>query len=173
MEIDVDVQGLSAVERKLKLLPDRLGNNAMRRALRKGANVIRNEARNNAKRFDDPQTREQIWKNVIVASGGRRRERRAGGVMMRVGVAGGAKTGTKLTYSDNKTNRKKGIVGQEYSLYHWRFLEFGTSTMQAQPFMRPAMGKAQAAADAITKDMLVQVDQEIAKLNSQIVNTGG
>lgn len=158
MEINVDVQGLSVVERKLRLLPDRLGNNAMRRALRKGANVIRNEARNNAKRIDDPQTREQIWKNIAVATGGRRRERRVGGVMMRVGVRGGARP----TSGDN------GAPGGNTT--HWRFVEFGTSTAQAQPFMRPAMGKAQAAADAITKDMRIQVDREIAKLNQQIID---
>lgn len=40
MQFDVDVQGLAAVERKLRLLPDRLGNNAMRRALRKGARIV-------------------------------------------------------------------------------------------------------------------------------------
>src|SRR5690606_34999445 len=77
--------------RKLKLLPERLGRNAMRRALRKGANVIRDAARNNAKRIDDPETREQIWKNIAVAGGGRKRERQAGGEMMRVGVRGGDK----------------------------------------------------------------------------------
>ena len=169
MDIDVDVQGLAAVERKLRLLPDRLGNNAMRRALRKGANVIRNEARNNAKRIDDPETREQIWKNIAVAGGGRRREKRVGGVMMRVGVRGGAKQrkGGGTYHVGGSSSNPGGDT------WYWRLLEFGTSTARAQPFMRPAIGKAQAAADAITKDMRIQVDREIAKLNSQIGNTGG
>lgn len=38
------VHGLDAVVRKLKQLPIRIGNNATRRALRKGANVIRDAA---------------------------------------------------------------------------------------------------------------------------------
>lgn len=159
MEISVDVQGLTEINRRLRLLPDRLGNNAMRRALRKGANVIRNEARNNAKRIDDPATREQIWKNIAVYGGGRRRERRVGGVMMRVGVRGGARP----TRGDNSAPGG--------NTTHWRFMEFGTSQVAAQPFMRPAAAsKAQAAADAITKDMKAQVDREIAKLKAQ---TGG
>lgn len=159
MEISVDIQGLTEINRRLRLLPDRLGNNAMRRALRKGANVIRNEARNNAKRIDDPATAEKIWKNIAVYGGGRRRERRAGGVMMRVGIRGGARParGHNGTPGGNTT--------------HWRFLEFGTSQVAAQPFMRPAAAsKAQSAADAITKDMKAQVDREIAKLKAQ---TGG
>jgi len=160
MEINVDVQGLSVVERKLRLLPDRLGNNAMRRALRKGANVIRNEARNNAKRIDDPETREQIWKNIAVYGGGRRRERRVGGVMMRVGVRGGA-----------RFNPKSASAPGGNTSGYWRLIEFGTSKMRAQPFMQPAAAnKAQAAADAITKDMRVQVDREIDKLNRQIID---
>ena len=33
MDISVNVQGLAEIECKLKLLPERVGNNAMRRAL--------------------------------------------------------------------------------------------------------------------------------------------
>src|SRR5690606_39659928 len=114
MEFDVDVQGLAEIERKLKLLPERVGNNAMRRALRKGANVIRDAARANAKRIDDPETREAIYKNIAVAGGGRRRERAAGGVMMRVGVRGGARPLRKGTDT--------GLPGGNTT--HWRFVEF-------------------------------------------------
>lgn len=153
MEIYVDVQGLAEIERKLKSLPERLGRNAMRRALRKGANVIRDAARNNAKRIDDPETREQIWKNIAVASGGRRREKEAGGVMMRVGVRGGAKP----TRGDN------GAPGGNTT--YWRFVELGTSEARAQPFLTPAGAeKAQAAYDAIATDMIKQIDKELSKL---------
>ena len=68
MDIKVNVAGLAEIERKLKLLPERVGRNAMRRALRKGANVIRDAARANAKRIDDP------WP-VVAAAG---KSRRAG-----------------------------------------------------------------------------------------------
>lgn len=153
IDVEVDVQGLAEIERKLKLLPERIGRNAMRRALRRGANVIRDAARNNAKRIDDPETREMIHKNIAVSGGGRRRERAAGGVMMRVGVRGGARP----TRGDN------GTPGGNTT--HWRFQEFGTSQARAQPFMQPAAATAAGnAASAITEAMKVELDKELAKL---------
>lgn len=148
------IEGLDDIVRKLKLLPEKIGRNAMRRSLRKGANVIRDAARNNAKRIDDPETREQIWKNIAVASGGRKREKQVGGVMMRVGVRGGA-----------RYNASAGNLPGGNTTGHWRFVELGTSEMRAQPFLTPAGSeKAGAAIAAIVTDMQKQVDKEIAKL---------
>jgi len=155
MKLDVDVQGLAEIERKLKLLPERIGNNAMRRALRKGANVIRDAARRNAKAIDDPETREQIWKNIAVSGGGRRRERQAGGVMMRVGVRGGARPLRKGTDT--------GLPGGNTT--HWRFVEFGTSQARAQPFMRPAAASSAGAAyQAFAAAAPAELDKELRKL---------
>jgi HK97 gp10 family phage protein len=164
VEISVDVQGLAEIERKLKLLSQKGVRNSMRRALRKGANVIRDAARSNARRFDDPETRAAIWENVVVNTGGVRRERRAGGPMVRVGVIGGAKTGSRVKYTNSKKNQKAGIAGQEYSVAHWRFLEFGTSEMPAQPFLRPAASsRAEAAYQAIALAAPAELDKELRK----------
>lgn len=155
MQLDVDVKGLAEIERKLKQLPERIGNNAMRRALRKGANVIRDAARRNAKAIDDPQTREQIWKNIAVSGGGRRRERQAGGVMMRVGVRGGARPLRKGTDT--------GLPGGNTT--HWRFVEFGTSQARAQPFLRPAAASSAGAAyQAFAAAAPAELDKELRKL---------
>lgn len=155
MDIKVNVAGLAEIERKLKLLPERVGRNAMRRALRKGANVIRDAARANAKRIDDPETREMIWKNIAVAGGGRRREKQAGGPMMRVGVRGGARP--------LKRGTDTGLPGGNTT--YWRFVELGTSQVRAQPFLTPAgVEKAQAAYDAIAADAIKQLDKELSKL---------
>lgn len=154
MAFDVKIEGADEILRKLKLLPERVVRNAMRRALRKGANVIRDAARNNAKRIDDPETREQIWKNIAVAGGGRRREREVGGVMMRVGVRGGA-----------RFNRSGDSLPGGNTTGHWRFVELGTSQARAQPFLRPAGAeKAGAAISAVVSDMKTQLDKELAKL---------
>jgi len=148
------IEGLDDIIRKLKLLPERIGRNATRRALRKGANVIRDAARNNAKRIDDPATREQIWKNIAVYGGGRRREKAAGGVIMRVGVRGGARFDPSAD----------GLPGGN-TTGHWRFVELGTSEMRAQPFLTPAGAeKAGAAVTAVVTDLNKQIDREIAKL---------
>ena len=155
MDISVDVQGLAEIERKLKLLPERIGNSAMRRALRKGANVIRDAARANAKRIDDPETREAIYKNIAVAGGGRRRERQAGGVMMRVGVRGGARPLKKGTDT--------GLPGGNTT--HWRLVEFGTSKARAQPFMRPAAASSAGAAyQAFAAAAPAEIDKELRKM---------
>lgn len=155
MQFDVDVKGLAEIERKLKLLPQRLGQNAMRRALRKGANVIRDAAKRNAKGIDDPRTREQIAKNIAVASGGAKRERAAGGVMMRVGVRGGARPLKKGTQT--------GLPGGNTT--HWRFVEFGTSEARAQPFMRPAAASSAGAAyQAVVAAAPAEIDKELRKL---------
>lgn len=155
MQLDVDVKGLAEIERKLKLLPERVGRNAARRALRKGANVIRDAARRNAKAIDDPETREQIWKNIAVSGGGRRRERQAGGVMMRVGVRGGARPLKKGTDT--------GLPGGNTT--HWRFVEFGTSQARAQPFMRPAAASSAGAAyQAFAAAAPAEIDKELRKL---------
>ena len=67
--VEVKIEGLEEVQRKLRLLPERLGRNAMRRALRKGANIVRDAARKNAQKIDDLKTREQIYKNIAVYAG--------------------------------------------------------------------------------------------------------
>lgn len=127
----------------------------MRRALRKGANVVRDAARNNAKRIDDPDTREQIYRNIAVSGGGRRRERQAGGPMMRVGVRGGAKPLRRDTDT--------GLPGGNTT--HWRFVELGTSHSRAQSFMRPAAASsASQVFNVVAASASVELDKEIAKL---------
>jgi len=153
MDIQVDVRGLDEIERKLRLLPDRLGNNAMRRALRKGANIVRDAARKNAQKIDDLKTREQIYKNIAVYGGGRRREKEVGGVMMRVGVRGGARP----TRGD--------IAAPGGNTTHWRFIEFGTSEASAKPFMRPAMNStASQVFNAVAESATKELDKELDKL---------
>lgn len=159
-EIDFDY-----LIKRIRELPQRIGNNAGRRSLRRGANVIKDAAVSKAKRFDRPETPNPIYKNIEVASAGVRRERRAGGPMVRIGVAGGARSGRNTVQKNTKKNREAGIAGQEYKLYHWRFLEFGTSQMAAQPFMRPAMNeKAGAALSAIVAALPKEIDKDMKKL---------
>lgn len=154
-DVTVKIEGLAEIERKLRQLPERIGRNAMRRALRKGANVVRDVAKVNAKRVDDPETADQIAKNVAVSSGGAKRERQAGGPMVRVGVRGGARP--------LKRGTQTGLPGGDTT--HWRFVEFGTSEAAAQPFMRPAMAQGgEGAMNAAASAMQQEFDKELAKL---------
>jgi HK97 gp10 family phage protein len=158
---EIDFDGLI---KKIRELPQRIGNNAGRRALRKGANVIRDAARINARAIDDPETREQIFKNISVSGGGSRRERRMGGPMMRVGILGGAR--------HRKGDGLDGLPGGNTT--HWRWIEFGFThdrsgrPIPAQPFMRKAMNeKANAALSAVAADLPKQLDKELAKLGQK------
>jgi len=157
------IEGLDDIIRKLKLLPEKIGNNAVRRSLRKGANVIAAKARVNAKRIDDPESRERIHANIGVASGGRKRERAAGGVMMRVGVRGGARLSRTAHIGTNKKGETTFLEGGNTT--HWRMVELGTSTMAAQPFLVPAAAEGAGRAVAVVvADLNKQIDIEIAKL---------
>lgn len=169
--MELQIKGVEELRRKLRLLPDRLADKAMRRALFRGAKVIRDAARANAARFDDRLTNESIQKNVVVQRANRRNEQSKGGPMQRIGVLGGARQ-----YANTKANRRAGRVGQSYKTggdkgnpggdtWYWRFLEFGTSKMPARPFLRSAaVSSADRAMAAVTSAMLSEVDKEVRKL---------
>lgn len=155
MQITTTIAGADEIVRKLRAVPLRVGRNAMRRALRKGANVIRDAARSNAKALDDNLTREAIWKNITTQGMGARRQRQIGGVGMRVGVLGGAKSGSNSNNPGGDT-------------FYWRFLEFGTSEMPARPFMRQAMASQAEKALSTTVDaMQTEMDKELTKLGAR------
>lgn len=108
----------------------------------------RKKARENAKRLDDPKTAENIARNITTKVNSKRFNS-AGVILARVGVAGGAQ-------------QDKGGGGSGGDTYYWRFLEFGTSKMPAQPFLRPAMDASQIT-QAFTAAFAEAVDKELQK----------
>lgn len=160
MDVTVKVEGLAETERKLRLLPARIGKNAMRRALRRGANTIRDAARSNFVSLDDGPTPEKIFKNVVVQGASARRSRQEGGVVMRVGVLGGSRNMT--AYGEFK-GAGKGNPGGD--TWYWRLLEFGTSRFAAKAPMRKAMATAAEKAMTTTAAAMdTEIDKELAKL---------
>jgi HK97 gp10 family phage protein len=153
MIVTTTITGTEQIVRNLNLLPERIGRNAMRRALRKGANVIRDQARINARQLDDNLTREAIYKNIVTQGMGRKRERQAGGVGMRVGVLGGAR------------KRDAGASNPGGDTWYWRILEFGRSGVEANPFMRKAMLSEMGRSFSTTlESMKKETDKELSKL---------
>ena len=148
------VEGVEQLVARFRQLPDRLGRNAMRRAIRQGANVIRDDARNRAKQFDDPSTPESIAKNIMVSGGGRRMERRMGNnPVMRVGVRGGAR----------KTEDEGKAPGGD--TWYWRFVELGTERMPAKPFLRPAGSDNTSEVMRVTaQSARTQIERELNKM---------
>jgi HK97 gp10 family phage protein len=153
MQVTTSITGTEEIVKRLRLLPERLGRNAIRRSLRKGANVIRDQARTNARQLDDNLSREAIFKNIVTQGMGRKRERQAGGVGMRVGVLGGARAG------------QDGSSNPGGDTFYWRFLEFGTSEIAARPFMRTAMSSsAEKAISTTIEAMKTETAKELAKM---------
>ena len=93
---------------------------------------VKNLAKSNARalKIDDPTTPSNIIENIVNRKAGKKTMRMAGARdadhMQQVGVMGGAK--------DPET-------GDPLATFHWRFLEFGTSTIAARPFMRKALAQ--------------------------------
>lgn len=167
--IRFDVSGLDGIKTKLKQLNRETNFKAGRRALRAAATVLREQARSNARRLDDHETTEAIWKNIEIRWNGRA-FKRDGRLAFRLGVLGGARQ-----YAGTVVNRRKGRVGQNYATggsgsnpggdtWYWRHLEFGTSRMQARPIMRPVVQQAgQKAVDIFARVFNQALDRALRK----------
>jgi HK97 gp10 family phage protein len=156
-DIDVTTHGLPELSARLKALSQGMRTKGARAAVRKGAVLVRDKAKAAAEQIDRPETPLKIADNIAVQFAGRT-FKRTGDVMFRVGVRGGARQ-----YSNTKVNRRAGRVGSSYktggSTFYWRFVEFGTSTVRARPFLRPSIeGNAQQVMDVILGEMRRQLD---------------
>lgn len=92
-------------------------------------NIVRDSAKSKAKTIDDPETAAKIWKNIVTQDSPKEGAQ-VGGVVMRVGVRGGAGANQ---YSKDASGNPGGDTR------HWRYIEFGTEHNPAAPFMRPAL----------------------------------
>lgn len=130
----------------------RVTTTAARNAMRPVAALAKSNLRAQISKTEDSQSTGALL-NAIVVRNNPRQGKRQGGVVMQVGIEGGAKQ-----YVDSSRNRarvikrgkRKGIfipgrVGESYeqggNQFYFRFLEFGTSKMAARPFLRPALAK--------------------------------
>lgn len=162
--LTVNVEGLEPLMKRMSVLPKNLQKRGLAAAARKGAAVIRDAAKKNAQSIDDPETANQIAKNIAVQTSARQ-GKRVGGAVARVGVRGGAKktAPVKRTLQERlfreNTEPDKGNPGGD--TWYWRFVEFGTSRTRAQPFLRPAGEQSrQPAFDATA----VELEKQLEKL---------
>ncbi|AOY88650.1 hypothetical protein BKP64_10970 [Marinobacter salinus] len=163
--ISYELNGLPELLGKLEGLEFDMKRKGGRFALRKAAQVLRDQGRENAERVDDPQTPESIAENIVERWSGRT-FKRTGNMKFRVGVLGGARQ-----YANTRENVRKGRAGQSYrtdgdksnpggDTWYWRLLEFGTENMGAQPIFRPVPAQAgQAAADEFVRQYSKKIDR--------------
>lgn len=152
------LSGLEPVMRKLRDLPEKVQRKMLRKAIGKGAAIVKRAAVDAAKQFDRPGE-PSIYKELVVRTS-KKLGQQNGGIAVQVGVRGGAKK-----YANTSKNRRQGRVGKSYegggNVYWWRFLEFGTQKMKARPFMGPALKNN---AEAATAAIAAQLAADIARL---------
>ncbi|MCG2572407.1 HK97 gp10 family phage protein [Acinetobacter sp. ME22] len=126
------IQGLEQLQQKFRAIGKKSTiKRIARKSARQAMNIARDAARANAKALDDPITKEKIWKNIVTQTG---KTRNSDEIVMRVGIRGGA--------AQNKYTDKTALAGLPGGITtYWRYIEFGTSEIAAQPFMRPALSK--------------------------------
>lgn len=151
-----EIQGLDQALKNMRELAPKLRLKAGRRAVGKGAAVVRKKAKANALRVDDAETGRRIADNI----GQRFRSkesRRTGNIIISVGVL--SKRG-KIP----KGNPDEGPKG---NTPHWHLIEMGTANAKAQPFLRPAASESVGEVySAIASALGPEIDKEVAKLKT-------
>jgi HK97 gp10 family phage protein len=166
-DIEFRLEGLDSLLGKLDAVSYDVRRKGGRAALRKAAQLVAGAARQGAERLNDPETSREIAKNITLRWNGRLFKQR-GDLGFRVGILGGAK-------QKNNYHTRRGRAGGTYEVggdsgnpggdtYYWRFLEFGTAKMAAQPFMRNALAENIAAAtDAFISEYERAIDRAIRR----------
>lgn len=160
MATSVDLNGLPELLTKLENLSFDMKKRGGRFALRKAAQVIREQVKANAiaKNLDDPATGRSIVKNVAERWNGKL-FKRTGDLGFRVGILQGA----VLPKKGEEPNLSAGAKTP-----HFRLLEFGTEKMAARPFMRPALSQsAQAAANTFIAQYKKSIDRALKKKSKE------
>jgi HK97 gp10 family phage protein len=153
-DFSVKMNGVDELAKKLQGLKYDLAKKGGRFALRKAAQVIRNQARQNAQRVDDSETGRSIARNIVEKWNGRL-NKQTGDLGFRVGVNQGAVLPKKGERPDESAGGPTP---------HWRLLEFGTEKMAARPFMVPAIeASAQQATDTFITEYGKAIDRALKR----------
>lgn len=153
-DFSVKMNGVDELVKKLEGLKYDMAKKGGRFALRKAAQVIRDQARQNAQRVDDSETGRSIARNIVEKWNGRL-NKQTGDLGFRVGVNQGAVLPKKGERPDESAGGPTP---------HWRLLEFGTEKMRARPFMVPAMeSSAQQATDTFITEYGKAIDRALKR----------
>lgn len=148
-DVRFDIIGLDAISEKLKAVSGTVKQKRGRAALRKAGMIIVKAAAAAVEVDDDPETQRSIARNVSI-QWNNRRYRSTGDLAFRIGVRGGAVIPKGTPIPD----------GVKAATPHWRFIEFGTKTSIAKPFLRPAMANN---IEAVTSSFTTELEKAIDK----------
>lgn len=145
----MNLTGFKELAKALKELGPRVAKNGLRAATSAGAAVIRNEARSRA-----PVDTGEMKKDIQMK---RERDQRDGGLF--------AASYSVFVRSGKKSRLSGKARDVQKDSFYWKFVEFGTSKMAAQPFLRPSFeSRKEDAVDAIGKKLDERIQVEAAKL---------
>lgn len=177
--VTFEIEGMEALLGKIREVQYDTRYKGGRAALRKAAQVVREAAKDGARRIDDPATAEAISQNIVERWNGRL-FKRTQDLGFRVGVLGGARA-TLTARAAQKSARRRSRNGTRSlgqlgeiegrgkenpggDTYYWRFVEFGTKRTRAQPFMRPALeGNIDQATNAFVTEYQKALDRAIRR----------
>lgn len=143
----VEIHGLERVMRHLDAVPRKLQRKILRRGLRKGAALVRDEARRRVRRRSG-----LLAKSITVASS--RGSGQRGAVAYKIGLRSRAWYGRYLEYGHVKRGRGQKIVGGERRRAATREVLKGAGQfVPPYPFMRPAADKLPRALDAVADEV--------------------
>lgn len=151
----VELKGIEELNKKLEGVAYDVKYKSGRFALRKAAQYVRDQAKENAQGLNDPSTGRKIADNIAERWNGRL-YKRTGDLGFRVGVLQGA----ILPKKGEKPEEGKGGPTP-----HWRLLEFGTEKMAARPFLRRALeANIQQATDVFMREFDKALDRAIKRM---------
>lgn len=145
----IQLQGFRELATALKELPKRVARNGLRSATSAGAAVVRNEARSRA-----PVDTGEMKRDIQM-----KRERDFGNTE-------GLSASVSVYVRGGKKSRLAGKARNvDKDSFYWKFVEFGTAKMAAQPFMRPAFeAKKEEAVAVIGQKLDERIQAEAADL---------
>ncbi|WP_313465640.1 HK97-gp10 family putative phage morphogenesis protein [Stenotrophomonas sp.] len=137
MTEQIQIEGLDGLLSSLRDLPSALQSKTLQSGMRRGGNLIRDDARSRVARASG-----FLSTQIVVRKASARERGRAGLSKGDAYLVVGVKTAKVARYARTKRNHRRKRAGKLYEksgwAYYWRFLEFGTRKMAAKPFLTPA-----------------------------------
>lgn len=145
--LSVKITGLKELGQTMEALGRKTRNKLGAKAMRRGGVIIRDQARANAPVLQEKvlhRKRGTLRKAIIAST----KLQKDGSVRTIIFVR--SLKNSKVLEFKSKTG--KGGAYNPHDPFYWRFVEFGTSKMPAQPFLQPAFTskKEQASREIIT-----------------------
>lgn len=129
-----EIKGLKELSKALKAFPQNVQNNILNSAVRAGTVTFQKEAKKNV-----PKRKRKLEKAIVIK---KRRPKNKNQIKYQLGIK----------------------QGGEDDAYYGHIVEFGSSKMQAEPYMRPAFeSKADEVINDVRKKMQQRIDKEIER----------